>query len=60
MHKRNRLAVLLAMPVVVFLRVIGWSLHWIGCSRNKVDQKKRPSGKELSFAVLTPEQEYAK
>jgi flagellar basal body-associated protein FliL len=63
MHKRNRLTVLLTLPVVVFLWVIGWSLYWIGSKSREVDQKKKRKSfslKESSIAVLTPEQEYAK
>jgi hypothetical protein len=60
MRKRNRFTLLLAMPIVVFLWIVGWSLSWIGSSNKKAASKKRPIRKELSFAVLMPEQKYAK
>jgi len=47
------------LPIAVFLWLIGWSLYWIGCKKQGVKPKERlPDRKELTFAVITPEQKY--
>jgi flagellar basal body-associated protein FliL len=55
MHKRKSLAVLLAIPVVVFLWIIGWGLYWVGSKTTKVEPRNSPGRREFSIAVLTPE-----
>ena len=59
MRRRNRFITFLALPLAVFLWVIGWSLSWIGSRERKVEPRKKPTRKELSFVVLTPEQKFA-
>jgi len=59
MRKRNRVALFLIMPLAVFLWVFGWSLYWIGSNKRLTEPGERDSSKELSFAVLMPEQKYA-
>jgi hypothetical protein len=60
MPRRNRVALLLILPIVIFIWFIGWSLYWIG-SRGKVGKpRKIIDRKELTFTVLIPEEKYAK
>jgi len=48
------------MPLVVFFWVLGWSLYWIGSNKKLTQPEKRNSSKDLAFAVLVPEQKYAR
>jgi hypothetical protein len=59
MRKRNRVALLLVLPIAVFIWFVGWSLSWIG---SKGKAAAPPSTKPLdgvTFTVLMPEQKYA-
>ena len=57
---RSRAAVLLLMPIALFLWSIGLSLCWIGSKREaKLLKSKLADQKELSVFVPTPEQTYA-
>jgi hypothetical protein len=48
------------LPIVVFLWLIGWSLYWTGRKKQVVEQKEKMSDrKELTFTLLTPEQQYS-
>jgi len=58
MRKRNRLVLLLMLPIVVFILFIGWSLYWIG-SRENDKPRKASEQNELTFAVEMPEEKYA-
>ena len=60
MRRRHKLTTLLTMPLAVFLWVVGWSLFWIGSRKKRVEPRRKPARDELRFAVLVPEQEYAK
>ena len=59
MRIRNRLTLFLAMPIVILFWFFGWSLYWIGSSKNKDRIAKTKSLKDLTFEVLAPEQQYA-
>ena len=59
MPKRNRAALLLVLPIAVFLWFIGWSVYWVG-SRVKASKPERMHANGLTFTVLMPEQKYAK
>ena len=58
-HKRNRIALLLTLPIVVFAWFIGWSLYWIGYKEKVVKPKKMSVNEELTTTVAVPEIEYA-
>ena len=58
MRKRSRVALLLVLPIAVFIWFIGWSLYWAGSKRKTATPSKKPLN-DLTFAVLTPEQKYA-
>jgi hypothetical protein len=58
MRKRSRVALLLVLPIAVFIWFIGWSLYWIGSKRKVATPNTKPRN-GLTFAVLTPEQKYA-
>jgi hypothetical protein len=58
MRKRNRVALFLLMPTVVFMWFIGWSLYWIG-SREDAKPRKTSDQNELTFTVQMPEEKYA-
>jgi hypothetical protein len=60
MRKRNRVALLLILPVVIFIWLIGWSLYWIGSKGRVAKPRKIIDRKELTFTVLMPEEKYAK
>jgi hypothetical protein len=58
-HKRNRIALFLTFPIVVFAWCIGWSLYWIGYKEKVVKPKKMSVNEELTTTVTMPEMEYA-
>ena len=60
MRIRNRLILFLSMPIVVFFWFFGWSLYWIGSREQSAKSAIRKRQEDLTFEVLTPEQEYAK
>jgi hypothetical protein len=41
--KRNKLAVALLAPILVFIFIVGWSLSWIG--QLKANQPQKPINK---------------
>jgi len=47
------------LPIVVFLWLIGWSLYWTGRKKQVVPKEKMSDRKELTFTLLTPEQQYS-
>jgi len=48
-------------PPLAILWLIGWTLYYTGSKKNSHSHKKRLStSKELKFAVLIPEEKYAK
>ena len=59
MPRRNRVAVLLMLPIAVFLWFVGWSLYWAGLRKKRVHAKptRSPDASELTFTVLVPEKE---
>ena len=59
MRKRNRIALFLILPIVVFIWFIGWSLYWTGSRKESAKPKEISDQKELTFTVLMPEQKYA-
>jgi hypothetical protein len=58
MRKRNRAALLLVLPIAVFIWFIGWSLYSIGSKRKIATPSAKPLN-GLTLAVLMPEQKYA-
>jgi hypothetical protein len=59
MPRRNRVALLLILPIVIFMWLIGWSLYWIGSRGESAKPRKITDHKELTFTVLMPEEKYA-
>ena len=55
MPRRSRLVAVLLMPIAVFLWCVGWSLYWIGLSRESLKPRMIREADELSFGVLLPE-----
>ena len=55
-HKRNKLAIFLMIPVVCFLWLVGWTLSWTGSNKEGDKQTRMPKQKRPSVAVLMPEQ----
>jgi len=61
MRLQKRLAMLIMFPPLAILWLIGWTLYYTGSKKNSHSHKKRLStSKELKFAVLIPEEKYAK
>jgi hypothetical protein len=58
MRKRNKVALLLILPIAVFIWLVGWSLYCSG-SRGNVTETNKATNTGLTFAVLMPEQKYA-
>ncbi len=58
MPKRNRAALLLVLPIAVFIWFIGWSLNWIGSKEHAAPPSAKPHD-GVTFTVLMPEQKYA-
>ena len=59
MHKPNKVALFLLIPIEIFLWFLGWSLYWAGSHKMQVTPKKTSEIRELSLTVLMPEQKYA-
>ena len=58
MPKLNRAVLLLLMlPIVIFIWFIGWSLYWIGSTR-EVNKPRKIDQKELTFTVQMPEEKH--
>ena len=55
MPKRNRIFLLLAMPVAVFLWCIGWALYWIGAKKEKLKPAPVKKAENVTLTVLVPE-----
>ena len=63
MPKRNKLVVLLLLPVAVFLWSIGWSLSRLGTKKEILAPKESNTQREqsaLTFTMIVPEQQIAK
>ena len=56
MQLRNRVAVLLAMPLAIFMLLIGWTLLSAG-SQQKGNQTKTSTQKEPTFVIMQPNQQ---
>jgi hypothetical protein len=59
MPRRNRVALLLILPIIVCIWFFGWSLYWIGSRGEPVKPRKTIDHKDLTFTVLMPEEKYA-
>jgi hypothetical protein len=61
-RKRNRVVMVLLLPVVAILWLMGWSLCWVGFRKQLVKsaKSKRHEGEDLTFTVLMPEQKHVK
>ena len=55
-HKRNKLALFMMLPMMYFLWLVGWTVSWIGSNKEGDKQTRRPKQKNPSLAVLMPEQ----
>ena len=55
MRKRKRIYVLLAMPVAVFLWLIGWSLYWIGARKEKSKPEPVKHKENVTLGMLLAE-----
>ena len=59
--KRSKLAVILLAPIFALVFIVGWSLYWIGQSRQKQSQPLKPSNKipakqdEIELIVIPQE-----
>ncbi len=60
MQRRNLGAVLLMLPLAVFLWFIGWSFFWIGSRRTVIKPKRLSDSNELVFMVLMPQEKQAR
>jgi hypothetical protein len=68
MNRRNKLVIVLGMPVAVALWLIGWVHYYFSSTsitRTRQTQIARPKQakqkeSELQFIVLTPKQQHAK
>jgi hypothetical protein len=56
MSHRNRVVQLFALPIAVFIFIIGWTLLYLG-SKQKPIGPKLPIQKNLSLITLYQEQE---
>lgn len=56
MRKRNRLALVLTMPIAIIFLLIGWILIKIGTKQKPV-KTKTPGKKEVTLAIIAEEQE---
>ncbi len=55
MPRRNKMVLLLSLPIVVILWFIGWSLMWVGQSRRQLNKAESLNQAALSFVVDMPE-----
>lgn len=59
--KRSKLAVILLAPIFALVFIVGWSLYWIGQSRQKQSQPLKPKNKmpakqdEIELIVIPEE-----
>ena len=53
--KRKSIFVLLAMPVAVFLWLIGWALYWIGAKKEKLKPAPVNKTENVTLTVVLPE-----
>jgi hypothetical protein len=60
MRKRNRAALFLILPIIIFIWFLGWSLYWISSRGKVVKPRKIIDRKDLTFTVLVPEKKLAK
>jgi hypothetical protein len=60
MRRRNRFTLFLAIPLVVFFWIIGWSLYLLGSNKKQAKPRNRDRRKEITLTVVAPELEYAK
>ena len=60
MRIRNKLALFIALPAVVFLWFFGWSLYWIGSMKQIAASVERKRQRDLILSMLVLEEQYAK
>ncbi len=56
-RKRNRLLIILALPALALIWLVGWSLYWIGRSRDNqrhVQTKHKDKSKENIMLITVP------
>jgi len=54
MPSRNRIVVLLLMPIAVFLWCLGWSFYCVGSGKQAATPRIRAAN-ELTLGLLLPE-----
>jgi hypothetical protein len=59
MPRRNRVALLLILPIVILIWFIGWTLYWTGSREKAAKTRKIVDQKDLIFTVLMSEEKYA-
>lgn len=53
---RNRVVVIVLLPVIILLWIIGWSLFWIG-SQNKSQKKQTTTERDrINMAIVMYEE----
>jgi hypothetical protein len=57
MQRRSLVAVLLILPLSVFLWLIGWILSWTGSHGIAVKPKRLSDPNDLTFMVLMPQKQ---
>ena len=53
--RRRRLLGLLMVPIGVLVWCVGWSLVWIGGTKEKLKPKLAEQKRNLAFSMLLPE-----
>jgi hypothetical protein len=59
MPRRNRVIVLLVLPLVVIFWLVGWGLYRMGSRKEKAYPKAVSVPDGLTFTVLVPEKKIA-
>ncbi len=55
MPRRNKMVLLVSLPIVMILWFIGWSLMWLGQSHRQLNKTESLDQTALSFVVEMPE-----
>jgi len=58
-HRRNRVVMVLLLPVVAILWFLGWSFYWMDYMNQLGKSAKSNCHEDVTFTVLMPEQKHA-
>jgi len=53
---RNRVVVIMLLPIIIFLWIIGWSLFWIGSQNNPQKTQNKTERDRISMAIVMYEE----